>query len=71
MHMDFKKELESLLNRHSKDADISTPDFILAKYVENLIEATEGLVKRRDEWLSVYRRKEPFVGMLTGGPASG
>ena len=30
--MTFRKELESLINRHSVDNELSTPDYILADY---------------------------------------
>lgn len=38
MSEDFKKELTSLLNRHSWDCVCETPGFILADYIERCLD---------------------------------
>jgi hypothetical protein len=35
----FLKELEQLLNKYSKDAETNTPDFILAEFLDKVLEA--------------------------------
>lgn len=42
----FRDELCNLINRHSQENDSDTPDFILAEYLTDCLEAT----KRRTEW---------------------
>jgi hypothetical protein len=46
----FTKTLEALLNRHSVDNETSTPDFILAEYLTDCLEAYEKLIKARYTW---------------------
>lgn len=46
----FRKELESLLNRYSKENGSDTPDFILAEYLEGCLDAFDVAVCRRTEW---------------------
>ena len=40
--MDFRKELEDLINRFSKENGSNTPDFILAEYLEGCLSNFEG-----------------------------
>lgn len=35
--VEFKKELEQLINRHSIDNDLNTADFILADYLNSCL----------------------------------
>lgn len=46
----FRKELENLINRHSKENGSDTPDFILARYLENVLDNFDAAVKEREEW---------------------
>ena len=46
----FETELTKLLNCHCKDTTTNTPDFILAKYLMDTIQALESLNKHRDTW---------------------
>ena len=48
--MSFEKELESLINRRSKENGSGTPDFILAKYLVACLQAFDQGVERRNEW---------------------
>lgn len=46
----FEKELERLINKHSAEGHSNTPDFILATYLADCLEAYGKATKRRDEW---------------------
>ena len=47
---DFKKELECLINCHSKENDSNTPDFILAHYMDNCLKAFVEATQQRETW---------------------
>ena len=47
---DLQAEISRLLNRHSREQDSDTPDFILAKYLVTCLCAFEVGVNRRDGW---------------------
>lgn len=46
----FEKELESLINRHCKENDSNTPDFILAEYIQGCLKVYAGIINKRDKW---------------------
>ena len=46
-------EVQSLLNRHSRENKSQTPDFILAQYLASALEAYEQAVNSRDSWYSI------------------
>lgn len=46
----FRKELESLLNSHSRENGSNTPDFILAQFLCGVLAAWDAAVMRRSEW---------------------
>jgi hypothetical protein len=50
METQFEKELEILINRYSKENDSDTPDFILAKYLNECLDNFSAAVKQREEW---------------------
>ena len=50
MPSDFKKELMSLLNRHSKEQDSNTPDFIIAEYLLSCLKTFNESVTNRTLW---------------------
>src|SRR5574343_713325 len=50
MSDEFRAELESLINRHSKENGSNTPDFVLADYLADCLEAFDKAVTRRSEW---------------------
>lgn len=56
--MDFATELQSLINSWSKENDSNTPDFILAQYVQNCLDAFTSATKQRDNWYGY----KPFGG---------
>lgn len=42
--MSFKRDLESVLNKHGKDNDLNIPDYILAKYISKCINNLKRLI---------------------------
>ena len=46
----FRKELEVLLNCHSIDSDLNTPDFILAEYIIKCLTNLKITTIDRDTW---------------------
>jgi len=48
--MDFRKELENIINRHSQENGSNTPDFILAIFLSNCLIAFDTAVNHREEW---------------------
>lgn len=49
---EFSKELQSLINRYSKENNSNTPDFILAGYIENCLIS----------WNVATQQREAFYG---------
>lgn len=48
--MSFRKELEELINRYSKENGSNTPDFILAEYLVNTLAVFDTAVRARENW---------------------
>lgn len=48
--MNFKEDLRTLLHLYSIEAESNTPDYILAQYITDCLDAFERAVKSRDEW---------------------
>ena len=46
----FEKELEELINRHSKENGSDTPDFILAEYLLGCLNNFNTTIKERESW---------------------
>ena len=46
---DFRKELEKLINQHSKENGSDTPDFVLAEYLNDCLSAYNKAVSKREE----------------------
>ncbi len=46
----FAQELESLINRYSKENGSDTPDFILAQYLLGCLQAWNVGVQQREHW---------------------
>jgi hypothetical protein len=63
--MDFRSELEALINRYSKENGSDTPDFILAGFLINCLAAFDSAVCLREDWHG--RGKRGDTGDLTGG----
>jgi hypothetical protein len=47
---DFRKELETLINRHSLENGSNTPDFILANYLVACLKAFDATLVEREKW---------------------
>lgn len=56
--MSFKRELETLINKHSMENGSNTPDFILAEYLMNCLKVFEIATKQRTAW---YGTKSTFL----------
>ena len=48
----FQAELAAVINKYSREGRSNTPDFILAGYLVNCLEAYEAAMERRKEWRS-------------------
>ncbi len=46
----FKKEIESVINRYSKENGSNTPDFILAEYLLNCLKNFDTATNLRENW---------------------
>jgi len=46
----FREDLEVLINQNSKENGSNTPDFILADYLADCLDAYDKAVTRRTEW---------------------
>ena len=61
----FEQELAELINRHSLEGESNTPDFILAEYLKNCLNAFTEASTHRERWygkkLSVDMRDEPNI----------
>ncbi len=50
MKSEFIKELELLINKYSKENDSDTPDFILARYLNEVLKNFNAAVLDREQW---------------------
>ncbi len=48
--IDFQRELTQLINKYSIENYSNTPDFILAEYLINCLEAYNNAVNKREKW---------------------
>ena len=46
----LEKELAELLNRHSRENNSNTPDYILAQYLLGVLLSFETAVQQRETW---------------------
>ena len=46
----FRVDLGGLINYHSKENASDTPDFILARFLTDCLEAFDRTIKSRTEW---------------------
>lgn len=46
----FQAELAAVINKYSREGRSNTPDFILAGYLVNCLEAYEAAMECRNEW---------------------
>ncbi len=50
MPKQFRRELESLINRQCMENGSDTPDFILAGYMAACLDAFDAALKAREKW---------------------
>jgi len=62
MKRTFLKEISEVINRYSKENGSNTPDFILAKYVEDCIRVFNEAVNTRSDW---YGHKPSISNEIT------
>lgn len=54
----FKNQLEELINHYSLENESDTPDYILAAYMQDCLNAYDKAVNARREWHSTENTKE-------------
>ncbi len=54
----FERELQSLLNSHSKENESNTPDFLLSEFLMGCLKAYNTALKKRDKWFNINVWKE-------------
>jgi len=46
----FRKDIEDMINIHSKENSSNTPDFILAEYLSDCLEIFDKAVNKREKY---------------------
>ena len=54
---EFIKDLEDVINRHSRENGSDTPDFILAEFLAFILEVFNRTSRQRDKWHGFDSRK--------------
>ena len=54
----LEKEIGCLINKHSREQDSNTPDFILAEYLMACLSAFEVASNRREVWYKVEHKPD-------------
>lgn len=57
----FCESLQQLINQHSLENNSGTPDFILARYLENCLSVFNSALQTREAW---YNRPITTIGEL-------
>jgi len=47
---EFRKELESLINRRGVDNDLHTPDFMITEWIIQSLKGQQNLLRDREVW---------------------
>lgn len=47
---DFERDIAAVLNKHGKDTETNTPDFILAEYINRTLMALAGMNTKNKDW---------------------
>ena len=50
--LSFLREVQNLINKHNKENDSDTPDFILAQYLNNCLTNFNLAQQQRSDWYS-------------------
>ena len=66
---DFREELQSLLNVHSKENGSDTPDWILADYLSDCLASFDLAVRRREKWYGRIDTVAVCLDPPTGPPS--
>ena len=66
--MNFRKEIENAINRASRENGSNTPDFILAEYLEDCLNAFDKALTRRSKWYGEENKLEYTLSGLAPNP---
>lgn len=58
MESQFEKDLAELINRYSKENESGTPDFILARYLNAVLENFNAAINDREQWYGRQKHLE-------------
>jgi len=58
---DLRREIEHIINCRSLENGSNTPDFILAKYLIDCLQAFDAAVNRREKWYGRNENEEASV----------
>jgi hypothetical protein len=61
----LRQDIESAINRHSRENASDTPDFLLAEYLTDCLAAYEKATRERERWYGRYVHGKP------GAPGEG
>jgi hypothetical protein len=50
MNAELRTDLVALLNRHSRENESNTPDFVLAQFLLDSLEAFDAAIRVREAW---------------------
>ncbi len=63
---ELSEEIGIVLNKHSREEDSNTPDFILAEYLVKCLEAFELASNRREVWYGVEHKPGEELSTVRG-----
>jgi len=49
-NIELRKDLAALINKHSRESESNTPDFILANYLAACLDAFDAALAAREKW---------------------
>jgi len=55
----FRKEIETVINKHSRENVSDTPDFLLAEYLTDCLAAFDKAIRERERWYGRYVLGKP------------
>lgn len=57
----FKKDLETLINKYNIESGSDTPDFVLTEYIVNCINSFNSIIRNRDKWYDFNPHKKNII----------
>jgi hypothetical protein len=66
---DFVKDLETVINCHSRENGSNTPDFILAEFLSTVLVAWDTAIQRRNAWYNAEPAPKDLASMPGGEQA--